>query len=191
MQTLTTAMGPLMTPGDTQYLKFKKSKKQWTKCVKGASALFACYISKGEKVTVLSPPPPQRFHPSGLTTYQAIEEPILKGVFGDHLLRIEMAHPTVKGAENFSYQIWPVDETDSWIANFGHQILEKRHWRPVSARLPRQIKTEVSTGEAPPSSTKIKTPKKRTAKASRVSVPTTIRYILLKLEKNLNQKGQN
>ena len=28
---------------------------------------------------MLSPPPPEKFHPLGLTTYQAIKEPILKG----------------------------------------------------------------------------------------------------------------
>jgi len=80
--------------------------------VKGASAVFAWYISRGEKITILSPPPPERFHPSGLTNCQAREEPILKGkIRGSAVLRIEMVHPTVEGAENFCYQIWPVDET--------------------------------------------------------------------------------
>ncbi|OJJ29603.1 hypothetical protein ASPWEDRAFT_81537, partial [Aspergillus wentii DTO 134E9] len=68
--------------------------------IKGASALFAWHICEGEEVTVLTPPPPCRFHPSGFTSYQVIEEPILKG-----------AHPDVKGAEDFRYQIWPVDKT--------------------------------------------------------------------------------
>lgn len=132
MQTLTTAMGPLMIPEHPLCLKGRKSQKQWSKYVKGASAVFACHISRGEKVTVLSPPPPERFHPSGLTNYQAIEEPILKGeIEGSALLRIEMVHPTLKGAENFSYQIWPVDETPTWTAKFGMLTRRKQCWRVV------------------------------------------------------------
>ncbi|KAF2177152.1 hypothetical protein K469DRAFT_810030 [Zopfia rhizophila CBS 207.26] len=96
----------------------------------GVSAVFAWCISRGEKVTVLSPPPPERFHPSGLTNYQAIEEPILKKVITSHaLFQIEMVHPTVKRAENFSYQVWPVDNTATWITVFGTVTLEKQRWR--------------------------------------------------------------
>jgi len=132
MQTLTTVMGPLMMPEHPLCLKKRKSPKQWSKYVKGASAVFAWHVSRGEKITVLSPPPPERFHPSGLTNYQAIEEPILKGkIGGNAVLRIEMVHPTVKGADNFSYQIWPVDETCTWIAKFGMPTLRKRCWRTV------------------------------------------------------------
>lgn len=50
--------------------------------MKGASAIFAWFVSRGEKVTVLSPPPPSRFHPIGLTNFQEIEKPILKGKGG-------------------------------------------------------------------------------------------------------------
>jgi hypothetical protein len=46
------------------------------------------------------------------------------------VLRFEMVHPTVKGAENFFYQIWPVDETHTWIAEFGTPNL-KQCWRMV------------------------------------------------------------
>jgi hypothetical protein len=73
METLTTAMGPLMTPRHPPYLRIPKPEKGPSKYIKGASAVFALHISRGEKVTVLSPPPPERFHPSGLTNYQAIE----------------------------------------------------------------------------------------------------------------------
>jgi hypothetical protein len=134
METLTTAMGPLMTPNHPQCLRTRKSEKGWSKYMKGASAVFAWYISRGEKATVLTPPPPERFHPSGLTNYQAIEEPILKGrkESGD-MLRIEMVHPTVEGAENFSYQIWPVDETSTWLAKFGTLARRKQRWRMVKA----------------------------------------------------------
>ena len=134
MQTLTTAMGPLMMTEHSLCLKSKKSPKRWSKYMKGASAVFALHISKGEKITVLSPPPPHRLHPSGLTNYQAIEEPILKGELGgDAVSRIEMAHPTVKGAENFCYQVWPVDETHTWVTKFGMLPLRKQCWRTVKS----------------------------------------------------------
>jgi hypothetical protein len=112
MQTLTTAMGPLMDLSHPLCLRSQKSSDAWSKYVKGASALFAWYISRGERVTVLSPPPPERFHLSGQTNYQVIEGPIVKGMLGTSAVsRIEMVHPTVKEAENISYQIWPVDDT--------------------------------------------------------------------------------
>ena len=132
MQTLTTVMGPLMNPKDPLCLKERKSKMQWSKYIKGASVIFAWYTAGSEMVTVLSPPPPGRFHPSGITTYQAIEEPILKwAIAGGAGLRIEMVHPTVKGAESFTYQVWPVDQTASWVAVFGLRHPEKRRWRSV------------------------------------------------------------
>jgi hypothetical protein len=102
--------------------------------MKGASAIFAFYISHGDTVTVLSPPPPERFHPSEQTNFQIIEEPILKGLIGGiSVSRIEIVHPMVKGAEDFHYQIWPVDETHSWIERFGKQATPKPHWRAVKA----------------------------------------------------------
>jgi hypothetical protein len=77
--------------------------------VKGVSALFSWYISKGENVTVLSPPPPERFHPPGRTNFQAIERPILKRrTTGSAVLQI-----------------------DCWLAKFGTVPLMKRRWRPV------------------------------------------------------------
>jgi hypothetical protein len=132
MQTLTTAMGSLMNPSDPLCLKRKKTKLSWITYIKGASAVFAWHISKGKKVTVLSPPPPQKSHPSGLTTYQAIEEPILKWAIAcGAVLQIDMVHPTVKGAENFQYQIWPVDQTATWIAAFKVGVSHKYRWRMV------------------------------------------------------------
>ena len=149
MQTLTTAMGPLMISEHPLCLKGRKSLKQWSKYVKGASAVFAWQISRGEKITVLSPPPPERFHPSGLTNYQAIEEPILKGeIGGSAVSRIEMVHPTVKGAENFCYQIWPVDETRTWIAKFGMLTLKKQRWRMVKM-IPKRMEIREVTKTTP------------------------------------------
>ena len=132
MQTLTTAMGALMDPSHPLCLRKKKSKEAWSKYMKGASAIFAWYISRGEKVTVLSPPPPERFHPSGQTNYQTIEEPIVKGLIGANAVsQIEMVHPSVKGAEDIFYQIWPVDNTTTWTAIFGEPKGQKQRWRMV------------------------------------------------------------
>ena len=56
----------------------------------------------------------------------------MKGMFGTSAVsRIEMVHPTVKGAENISYQIWPVDDTTTWTTRFGELNVQKRRWRMV------------------------------------------------------------
>ncbi|KAF2752918.1 hypothetical protein EJ05DRAFT_421033, partial [Pseudovirgaria hyperparasitica] len=132
LQTLTTVMGPLMDERHSSCLKPKKSARQWTIYVKGASALFACHILKSSKVTVLSPPPPEKLNPSGYTNYQLIEEPILKGVIGGRCVKsIHMIHPTVKGAEEFSYQSWPIDRTQEWAEKFPSPEIVRIPWRLV------------------------------------------------------------
>ena len=128
MQTLTTAMGPWMDPKHPLCPKQQKPPKQWSDYVKGASALFAWHISRGERVVVPLPSPPDRFHAPGLTSYQLIEEPILKA---SAALRIEAVHPEVKGAENYSYQLWPADKIHSWVEIFGNLSHGKHCWRPV------------------------------------------------------------
>ncbi|KAE8132738.1 hypothetical protein BDV38DRAFT_260369 [Aspergillus pseudotamarii] len=130
MQTLTTALGLLMAKENGRFPFARKSKKEWSLYIKGASALFAWHICGGKEVTVLTPPPPFRFNPSGFTNYQVIEEPILKGgIDGKHISIIMLVHPDVKGAEDFKYQIWPVDKTSSWIAKFGSTYPGTRCWR--------------------------------------------------------------
>jgi hypothetical protein len=133
MQTLTTAMGPLMIHDHPKCLRSSKSGVKWSKYMQGASALFAYHIAQSEdSITVLTPPPPERVHPSGETNYQAIEEPILKGKIGaTSVTKIELVHPTVTGAEEFHYQIWPLDETDSWISRFGGLTPRQQCWRRV------------------------------------------------------------
>lgn len=112
MRTLSTAMGSLTVPEHPSCLQSIKSLHKWSIYIRGASAVFAHCISKGEKVIVLTPLPRNRFHPSGHTSYQLIEEPILKGGLGVHgLFHIDMVHLTVKGAEGFEYQAWPLDQT--------------------------------------------------------------------------------
>lgn len=120
MKTLTTSMGPLMDTKHASCARTRKSKEQWKRYVKGASAIFAHHVTKDHFVTVLSKPPPQKLHPQGHSTYQSIEEPILKGIHGGApVLRIDMVHITVVGAENYRYQVWPVNKTQSWVKKYG------------------------------------------------------------------------
>jgi hypothetical protein len=133
MQTLTTAMGPLMENDSPARSATKKSRTTWTKYIHGASALFAWHVSKGECVTVLSQPPPERFHPSGATSFQIIEEPIIKGRLGNRpVQRIDVVHPTVLGAFKASYQLWPHDHAFIWVSVFGDKKVG--HWRQVKPR---------------------------------------------------------
>jgi hypothetical protein len=132
MQTLTTAMGPLMDEKSSLCPRRKKSDKAWSKYIHGASAIFAWHIAKSDRVTVLCPPPPQRFHPSGLSFFQTIEEPILRAAISKGaVLRIDLVHPLVKEAENFRYQLWPQDETEVWVAAYGTGLCYKCAWRMV------------------------------------------------------------
>ncbi|KAK5262814.1 hypothetical protein LTR96_011708, partial [Exophiala xenobiotica] len=136
MQTLTMAMGCLMQPEHPSCLRTKKSNDAWSRYVKGASAIFAHYAAQGQAITVLSPPPPDRFHPSGWTNFQIIEEPILKGQFGGSPVgRIELVHPGVPGAEDFRYELWPTDRGLSWMEKFGKVPVKKVAWRQVTLRL--------------------------------------------------------
>ncbi|GIJ90294.1 hypothetical protein Asppvi_009248 [Aspergillus pseudoviridinutans] len=129
LQTLTTAMGLLMDENHPDCPKWKKTSQQWSKYIHGASAIFAWHIAQGEKVTVLSPPPPERFHPSGLSSYQVIEEPIIKGLICESAVhQIMMAHPMVTESEDFLYKAWPEDQSFLWLARFGSRDT-KRNWR--------------------------------------------------------------
>ncbi|PQK16787.1 hypothetical protein BB8028_0006g11060 [Beauveria bassiana] len=83
LQTLTTAMGAYMNTKNQLCPQKQKSHAAWIDYIHGASALFALRISQGEVVTVLSNPPPQRFHPDGNTSFQCIEAPIITGELGN------------------------------------------------------------------------------------------------------------
>ena len=132
MQTLTTAMGPLMDREDARCLRSRLDRKKWSRYMQGASALFAYHIAQDQgRVTVLTPPPPERFHPSRETNYQAVEEPILKGRLERRVSRIELVHPTITGAEDVHYQFWPVDESHAWNTQFGRLASLHQDWRRV------------------------------------------------------------
>jgi hypothetical protein len=116
LQTLTTAMGPLMQKHHPLCRKNGKTTPEWSNYIKGASALFAKFTPRGNDVTVILRPPPHQFRLDGNTTYQSLEQPILKGQNGGTAIsRINVVHISVKGAEDQPYQIWPVDETDEWV----------------------------------------------------------------------------
>ncbi|KAK5202907.1 hypothetical protein LTR41_011353 [Exophiala xenobiotica] len=116
------AMGCLMQPEHPSFSKAQKSNDAWRRYLKGASAIFAHYAAQGQAITVLSPPPPDRFHPSGWTKFQIIEEPILKGQFGGSPVgRIDLVHLGIPGAEDFRYELWPTDRAWSWMEKFDSQ----------------------------------------------------------------------
>ncbi|KAJ5375427.1 hypothetical protein N7517_007433 [Penicillium concentricum] len=132
LQTLTTAMGPLMDTQNPNCLRLRKGPRQWSNYIHGASAIFAWRIAQGDTVTLLSPPPPERFHPSGLSYYQAIEEPIIRGLIDQKAVhKINIAHPMSKGSDEFLYELWPNDRSDKWRERFGSGNC-KIKWREVS-----------------------------------------------------------
>lgn len=113
-------MGPLMNVEQPSCLRKCESNKIGSKYIKGASAVSAWHILRGERVVALSHPPPEKFHPSGRTNYQAIEKPILKSKKADGVILVfETIHPAVNGAEDFVYQFWSVDKTSTWMERFG------------------------------------------------------------------------
>ncbi|KAL4916504.1 hypothetical protein BDW62DRAFT_202660 [Aspergillus aurantiobrunneus] len=131
LQTLTTAMGPLMDKNHPACLKSRKTPHGWSRYIHGASAVFAWRIARFESVVLLTPPPPQRGHPSGLTYYQALEEPIIKGRLGDCAVEhITNVHPTVAEGREFQYEIWPADDSARWIREYGLQHAMPK-WRSI------------------------------------------------------------
>lgn len=131
-QTLTTAMGSLRT------LETSKKGKKRSKFMKGASAIFSWFISQGDWVGILLPLPPQQFHPSGSTSLQDLEIPIVKGLLrGGSVQRIDVFHPEAATitAKSSSHQLWPNDETRSWIERFG-AATRARFWRAVKRPRP-------------------------------------------------------
>ncbi|KAK6209893.1 hypothetical protein QIS74_11477 [Colletotrichum tabaci] len=126
-------MGPLMDPDHPSCLKSQKSATAWSKYIKGASLIFAWRISQGEVATIITPPPPDCFHPSEMTSLQDIELPVLRGDLGNRPIpKIFLWHPTVEGAQSFRYQVWPDDHTPSWYQMFKSRPKDTKTWRVVS-----------------------------------------------------------
>ncbi|EXK77805.1 hypothetical protein FOQG_17509 [Fusarium oxysporum f. sp. raphani 54005] len=187
-QTLTTALGPLLDPSRPECPHIRKPSAGWAGYIHGASVIFGWYISQGDLVTVLSQPPPQRFHPSGLTYYQTVEEPIIKGRLGNKAVgRIVVIHPTVGGkAEDFQYGMWPHDELSLWTTKFGiPQIVI--YWRAVKGekdqRRMQALKTPIESKTAPKA--------KATTENTERSQPKTLRKSKKKRKKKKrkNEKG--
>ncbi|KAF4979358.1 hypothetical protein FZEAL_4399 [Fusarium zealandicum] len=166
-QTLTTALGPLLDPSHPKCPNKEKSPKGWAKYIHGASVIFAWHISQGDLVTVLSQPPPQRFHPSGQSFYQSVEEPIVKGKLGNTpvkkivvvhptvVVQATPAHPSVVGVAEFSYEMWPRDERSLWIKKFGTPDIVI-YWRPVKAEKPKH--SDIGGSEQAPSKHEVAKP---------------------------------
>jgi hypothetical protein len=132
-QTLTTALGPLLYRGDLKCPLRQKSLGY----IHGASVIFAWFASHGDLVTVLSHPPRLLFHPSGQTFYQLYEEPIIKGRMGNRPVgRLDTAHPAIKTASDFTYEIWPYDNSSLWIKTFGIPDIEFE-WRKTKIAKPK------------------------------------------------------
>ncbi|TQN65033.1 hypothetical protein CSHISOI_10389 [Colletotrichum shisoi] len=126
-QTLTTAMGSLRT------LETSKRRKKRSKFMKGASAIFSWFISQGDWVGILLPLPPNQFHPSGSTSLQDFEIPIVKGLLrGGSVQTIDVFHldASTEDARTSPHQLWPRDETRSWIQRFGAGT-KASSWRAV------------------------------------------------------------
>lgn len=115
LKTLTATMGPSYSEKGPGSLRSGKSAKAWSKIMKGASALFARYACRHRRVVVVTSPPPDIYSKRENSNYKTIEEPILKGSGGvASTLRIDLVHPTVPGAEDFQYEIWPLDKSTDW-----------------------------------------------------------------------------
>lgn len=128
MQTLSTALGPFRKHSSAQRLNDGRKQSQVT-YMRGASAVFAQYITTGKVVTLLCRPPPDRFNPTGVTNIQLVELPILTGIIGDHAVpRIEIVHPGGGDAEDIRYQFWPSDERDIRCKRFARDV-EMTPWR--------------------------------------------------------------
>ena len=131
LKTLTSAMGPLMDAGNPASPKAQKSKKAYVRYIKGASGRFAQYAREHCRAVVLTNPPPDIYSSREDNTYQSLEEPILKGLFGDPpVRRIDYVHPTVDGAAHVLYQAWPCNKTDDWVIAFGKKNVNK--WKRLN-----------------------------------------------------------
>lgn len=94
--------------------------------MKGASGRFAEYACKGRRAIVLTNPPLDIYSARMRSTFRYLEEPILTGAFGGpKAIRIDYVHPTVEGAADFHYQIWPVNRSSEWTS-FCNNILQKK-----------------------------------------------------------------
>lgn len=154
LKTLTMAMGPLMDPANPDSPKALMGKKAYPKYVKGASGRFAQYAREHCRVVVLTNPPPNIYSSRENNTYQQLEEPILKGHFGDApVRRIDYLHPTVNGAAHATYQTWPCDKTQDWAVPFGKNFInswKRLNWSYKGLLTTSQIDLKPLQKQAPP-----------------------------------------
>jgi hypothetical protein len=134
-QTLKQAMLPLTIWRQENGLR--QSKIRHSRYMKGASAIFAWRISQAYSCALVTPPPPEvRFNPAGMTNYQAIEEPVLRGAYGSAtVVRIIMFHPDVVEARDVGYEFWPYDTFRSWLDLFAGFPYKSQPWRAVKGNI--------------------------------------------------------
>lgn len=147
LATLTTALGRLKDPSHDACLRKSKSGNAWSDYMKGASALFCWRIAQGQgTVLLVTPPPGERFHPSGGTNLQQIEGPIIAGFWGSSSLKsVDIVHPQVARAAESRYQLWPRDDVSRWSARFGGDSHRRTAWRGVKGWQPAVIARGFST----------------------------------------------
>jgi hypothetical protein len=154
LKTLTIAMGPLMDPANPKSPKALKRKKAYSKYVKGASGRFAQYAREHCRVVVLTNPPPNIYSSRENNTYQRLEEPILKGHFGNvPVRRVDYLHPTVDGAAHVTYQTWPCDKSQDWAIPFGKKSInswKKLNWSYKSLVTTSQLDLKPLQKQVPP-----------------------------------------
>ncbi|KAH6646314.1 hypothetical protein BKA67DRAFT_583848 [Truncatella angustata] len=132
MQTLTIALGPLAEPGHPKCLRANMPKSRVSTFMKGAGALFTWFITLGSEVTIICQPPPDRFNPKHGTNFQANELPILRRAIENASLDVYMVHPDVKSAIEYRYQVWPKNNTQTWIDKYGNEAYNPQPWRKVA-----------------------------------------------------------
>ncbi|KAI6857231.1 hypothetical protein KC343_g4081 [Hortaea werneckii] len=144
LKTLTMAMGDLYTDNVRKPVRSVnpgKSKKSWSRYLKGASWIFAQHACQGRCAIVLTNAPPHVYSQRKHSNYREIEEPILKGFEADRrTIQIDYVHPRVPGAEDFRYQVWPEDWSSKWLGFFECIVIKDIVKRFVQGTFVRRLK---------------------------------------------------
>ncbi|KAK5992044.1 hypothetical protein PT974_05440 [Cladobotryum mycophilum] len=131
MQTFATSMGRLIDPKHPKCHREKKSPKEWSDYIHGASVIYCWLISGGDEVTVLLQPPLEdntRPSSSGQTFYQTVQEPIVTGRIGDRSVKwLHVVQPTVKGSANYTCVIRSDSAMASHKPTFGGMMTHMKN----------------------------------------------------------------
>lgn len=109
----------------------EKNTKSRSKYMKGASWIFASQACHDRHAIVLTNAPPNIYSTRQRSNYRDIEEPILKGFKAvGHATEIHYVHPSVPGAEQFRYQVWPENRSSDWFS-----FLERISVKPIVSNM--------------------------------------------------------